>query len=154
MKVRRVTPILNVSDVPASIAWFESLGWTCSFCWNRGGPIAAGLTRNEHGPAQFGGVCSDEADIFLCEDAQGSRPGPIPSHVSSDKTGGVWMSWWLDSPADVDAMHALAVQLGYNIPMQPRDEPWGVREFHLRHPDGHTVRVGAGTEQHPETAHG
>jgi len=27
--------------------------------------------------------------------------------------------------------------------MPPTDEPWGVREFHLRHPDGHTFRVGA-----------
>ena len=25
----------------------------------------------------------------------------------------------------------------------PTDEPWGVREFHLRHPEGHTFRVGA-----------
>ena len=24
------------------------------------------------------------------------------------------------------------------------DEPWGVREFHLRHPDGHMFRVSGG----------
>jgi hypothetical protein len=27
VNVRAVTPILNVSDVEASIAWFEPLGW-------------------------------------------------------------------------------------------------------------------------------
>jgi hypothetical protein len=26
----------------------------------------------------------------------------------------------------------------------PTDEPWGVREFHLRHPDGHTFQVSSG----------
>ena len=26
----------------------------------------------------------------------------------------------------------------------PTNEPWGVREFHLRHPDGHMFRVRAG----------
>ena len=29
----------------------------------------------------------------------------------------------------------------------PTDEPWGVREFHLRHPDGHTFRIGAGMDR-------
>lgn len=54
------------------------------------------------------------------------------------------MSWWMDSPAVVDEMYARATKLGYNVPMKPRDEPWAVREFHLRHPDGHTFRVSAG----------
>jgi uncharacterized glyoxalase superfamily protein PhnB len=54
------------------------------------------------------------------------------------------MSWWLGSPAEVDEMHARAVSLGMTITHPPTDEPWGVREFHLKHPDGHTFRVGAG----------
>jgi len=54
------------------------------------------------------------------------------------------MSWWVETPADVDAMHARAVELGYEVSMPPTDEPWNVREFHLRHPDGHTFRVGSG----------
>ena len=27
------------------------------------------------------------------------------------------------------------------------DEPWGVREFHLRHPDGQTFRVSSGLDE-------
>jgi uncharacterized glyoxalase superfamily protein PhnB len=53
------------------------------------------------------------------------------------------MSWFLDGLEDVDRMHTRAVELGLDVSMAPTDEPWGVREFHLRHPDGHTVRVGA-----------
>jgi hypothetical protein len=33
------------------------------------------------------------------------------------------------------------VQLGYDVARAPTDEASGVREFHLRHPDGHTFRV-------------
>ncbi len=29
------------------------------------------------------------------------------------------------------------------VTFPPTDEPWGVREFHLRHPEGHTFRVSA-----------
>jgi uncharacterized glyoxalase superfamily protein PhnB len=54
------------------------------------------------------------------------------------------MSWWLDTPADVDAAHARAVADGLEVTWPPTDEPWGVREFHLRHPDGHVFRVSSG----------
>jgi hypothetical protein len=28
--------------------------------------------------------------------------------------------------------------------MPPTDEPWGVREMHVRHPDGHVFRISKG----------
>lgn len=66
-----------------------------------------------------------------------------PADSERVTTGGVWMSWFLGSPDEVDAMHSLCIELGLEVSMPPTDEPWGVREFHLRHPDGHTFRVGA-----------
>jgi uncharacterized glyoxalase superfamily protein PhnB len=53
------------------------------------------------------------------------------------------MSWFLSSPADVDATYKLALEQGITGTWPPTDEPWGVRECHLRHPDGHTFRVSA-----------
>lgn len=152
MKLTGLTPILNVSDVPASIAWFEKLGWKRGFTWNSRGMIAGAADANAAGPAEFAGVCcagvnQDGFEIFLCHDGQGSRGGPEPRHASpgphSDDTGGVWMSWWLEKPEDVDAVHALALQLGITVTHEPTDEPWGVRECRIVHPDGHTVRVSA-----------
>ena len=55
------------------------------------------------------------------------------------------MSWGPDSRETLDAMHADCVHRGYTVTMPPTDEPWGVREFHLRHPDGHMFRVPAGS---------
>jgi len=43
--------------------------------------------------------------------------------------------------ADVDAVHARAVELGYEIAYALRDEEWGVRRFMLREPSGTVVNV-------------
>ena len=130
MLVHGLTPILNVSNIVASFAWFEKLGWRK--CWDWGDPPT------------FGAVGCGIVEIFLCQGGQGSRGGPMPQHVGDDETGGVWMTWWVASPAEVDATHALALEKGLTVTMPPTDEPWCVREFHLRHPDGHTFRVSAG----------
>ena len=114
MAIKGITPVLNVSDVPKTLAWFESLGWERGFTWNDGGMIEGAGDR--------------------------SAPG-------DDQTDGVWMSWWIDSAQSLDELHAKAVSLGYSVTMPPTNEPWGVREFHLRHPDGHMFRVSAGLEE-------
>jgi uncharacterized glyoxalase superfamily protein PhnB len=43
--------------------------------------------------------------------------------------------------ADVDAVHAKAVEQGYEIAYPLRDEEWGVRRFMLREPSGTIVNV-------------
>jgi catechol 2,3-dioxygenase-like lactoylglutathione lyase family enzyme len=43
--------------------------------------------------------------------------------------------------ADVDAVHAAAVERGLEIAYPIRDEPWGVRRFMLREPSGTLVNV-------------
>jgi len=43
--------------------------------------------------------------------------------------------------ADVDAVHARAVEQGLEIAYSLRDEDWGVRRFMLREPSGTLVNV-------------
>ena len=43
--------------------------------------------------------------------------------------------------ADVDAVHAKAVEQGFAIVYPLRDEEWGVRRFMLREPSGTVVNV-------------
>jgi uncharacterized glyoxalase superfamily protein PhnB len=43
--------------------------------------------------------------------------------------------------ADVDAVHAAAVDQGFEIVYPLRDEEWGVRRFMLREPSGTVVNV-------------
>lgn len=42
---------------------------------------------------------------------------------------------------DVDACHAAAVRAGVEIVHPLTDEPWGVRRFFVRDPDGHVINV-------------
>jgi catechol 2,3-dioxygenase-like lactoylglutathione lyase family enzyme len=42
---------------------------------------------------------------------------------------------------DVDAVHAKAVERGFDIAYPLRDEEWGVRRFMLRDPSGTVVNV-------------
>lgn len=148
MLVHAVTPILNVSDVPASVRWFESLGWHRGFTWNPAGMISGAALENEHGPATFGSVCAhppgrvEGPQIFLCKDGQGARDPRPPVDPRDDAFGAVWMSWWV---ADVDASHRECVAARVEIVRPPVNEPWGVREFLIRHPDGHCFRVSGPT---------
>jgi len=123
VKLTHLTPVLNVSDVPASLDWFEALGWERGFAWDDEGGMRS--SRPTFASIQAG----DDAEIFLCLEGQGGRP--------------VWMSWFLSSREELDAVHVRAIELGYEIAMEPTDESWGMREFHLRHPDGHIFRVSA-----------
>jgi hypothetical protein len=150
MKIEKLIPILNVSSVPASLAWFEKLGWTRTFTWNQGGGIDCAADRNAHGDADFAGACSGAVELFLCQGGQGSRGTIMPKFPGDDMTDGVWMAWKLDSLDDLAEMHALALRHGFIVTLPPKDRPWGLREFHLRHPDGHMFRVGAGLEEEEE----
>jgi len=133
MPVQNLTPILNVSDILQSQAWFAKLGWSARFIW-----------PHDSSDPDFGAVCSGKAEIFLCRGGQGSRGTIMPRFPGDDVTDGVWMSWWVDSPAEVDAIHAQALADGLIVTYPPTNEPWNVREFHLRHLDGHMFRVSAG----------
>ena len=119
MRVKRVTPILNVANLEATFAWFEKLGWKKH--WDYGDP------------PDFGAVVSGDAEIFLCLRCQGAP--------------GTWMSWWVESPAEVDAVYRLAIEQNIVVTQEPVDFPWNTREVHLRHPDGHTFRVGASLQE-------
>src|SRR6266568_1552646 len=129
MKAKGLTPILNVSDIAASFAWFEKWDWRK--CWDWGTP------------ATFGAVGSGECEIFLCQGAQGGR-GRGANTTTFQQDGdeqadkGSWMSVWVD---DVDEVHTQCVAAGLEITFPPTDMPWNVREMHLRHPDGHVFRV-------------
>lgn len=133
MIAKHLTPILNVSNIQESFEWFEKLGWQKGWDWGT--------------PPTFGGVCSGKCEIFLCQDGQGHRGArPLPAMAGFDvggeaETQGSWMSIWVD---DVDAVHRRCVEQGIEVTMPPTDEPWNVREMHVRHPDGHVFRMSQG----------
>lgn len=135
MEAKGLTPILNVSDFAASVAWFAKLGWENRFAYGE--------------PPSFGAVRSGKSEIFLCEGAQGGRGRGANTSTfvtPEDETmdTGVWMSLWVD---DVDAVHRECLAAGIEITFPPTDLPWNTREMHIRHPDGHVFRVSKGFDK-------
>ena len=134
MDAKHIIPILNVSDISASFAWFEKWSWRKLWDWGT--------------PPTFGAVGSGECEIFLCQGGQGGRGkganastfGP-DGDEAADK--GVWMSLFVD---EVDDVHRQCVAAGLDVTFPPTDMPWNIREMHVRHPDGHVSRVGKGIE--------
>ena len=135
MLAKQTIPILNVSNMQDSFEWFERLGWKKAWDWGD--------------PPDFGGVCSGECEIFLCEGGQGGR-GKGASAMTFGPTGdecsdkGVWMSIWVD---DVDAVYRRCLDQGLDVTWPPTDMEWNVREMHVRHPDGHVFRISRGIEE-------
>jgi len=131
MQAKNLTPILNVSNIQESFAWFEKFGWKKGWDWGD--------------PPGFGGVCSGKCEIFLCEGGQGGRGRGtgMTFGETGDETAdkGVWISIWVDN---VDEVHAHCIEQGLEVTWPPTDMPWNVREMHVRHPDGHVFRVSQG----------
>ena len=59
MDAKCINPILNVSDISASFAWFEKWGSKKLWDWRT--------------PPTLGAVGSGECEIFVCQGCQGGR---------------------------------------------------------------------------------
>jgi ketosteroid isomerase-like protein len=120
MQVRELVPILNVSNLAASFEWFGHLGWAKKWAWGDSGA-----------EPRFGAIESGGLNIFLSQNAQGAP--------------GTWLSVWVDN---VDTVHAVCLRNGLEVTRPPQNEPWHVREMHVRHPDGHVLRISQGIHSH------
>lgn len=70
--------------------------------------------------------------------ASPDNPAAQVTIISNDDPAAPGISVGVDN---VDAAHARAVELGYEIAYPLRDEDWGVRRFMLREPGGTMVNV-------------
>ena len=142
-QIEFITPILNVSDVPASLVWFEKIGWKRTFTWNAAGIIEEMQDRDDNGVADFAGVSSGRVQIFLCLDGQGARGGALPMNTADPVEAGNWISLWASTTEELATLYHAAVANGMQVVLEMTDQPWGSREFRIAHPDGHTLRFNA-----------
>ena len=135
MFAQGLTPILNVSDIRASFAWFEKLGWT------KGWEGVIRLRSAASVPVNARSSCVGTRREAVAAGSASHTFGPDGDEIG-DK--GAWMSVWVD---DVDAVHQHCLERGIEVTWPPADMPWRVREMHVRHPDGHVFRIGRGLDE-------
>lgn len=123
-------PILCVQDLMASLEHYQSdLGFQVVWTWSN-------EQHFEGGKPSFACVCRGQVSVFLCEQGQG-QPG-------------AWMSLFLNTLADLDAVYKEYQQSGADIAEPPTDRPWGMREMFVRDIDGNVFRIGASLEDEDE----
>lgn len=111
MKIRRIVPDLH-GNPAASREFYEQV-------------IGLELAMDMGWIAGFVSSSNETAQLqVLSEDAT----APVSPDVSIEVE-------------DVDAVHRKAVEGGYEIVHPPTDEPWGVRRFFVRDPNGAVINV-------------
>ena len=109
-KLHKAVPILSVSDFQKSMKFYEDV---------------LGFQKHwEWGsPPNFGSVGHGSVEVFLCLNDQGNP--------------GTWIMVFMD---DLDRFFSELKELGVKPATEPRDMEWGVREMHIKDPDGHVIR--------------
>jgi catechol 2,3-dioxygenase-like lactoylglutathione lyase family enzyme len=109
-----LTPILYVQDFAVSKQYYTE-------------KLLFELAWEWDSPPTFGCVRLGKAEIFFSQGGQGAP--------------GMWLCVFLD---DVDSYYERIKALGAEVIHGPRDEPWGMREMHVRDPNDHVIRFGHG----------
>ena len=107
--------------------------------------IVPNFTAHEPGPSRafYEGVLGLELVMDLGWIATFAAPGNPTAQLSvmgEDASATVQAEVSIEVD-DVDAAHAAAVRLGYEIVHPLTDEPWGVRRFFVREPTGRVLNI-------------
>ena len=103
MDAKCINPILNVSDISASFAWFEKWGSKKLWDWRT--------------PPTLGVVGSGECEIFVCQGCQGGRGKGVNTSTfgpngDEESEKGVWMAVFVN---DVDDVYTQSVAAGLEV---------------------------------------
>jgi catechol 2,3-dioxygenase-like lactoylglutathione lyase family enzyme len=116
MTIRRAVPNLVVEDLQAAREFYN-------------GFLGFDVAMDEDGFTMFASPSNRTAQITVADRHNpGQDRGISEAHVSVEVT-------------DVDALHAEAVTRGLDVVYPLTDEPWGIRRFFVRDPDGTVINV-------------
>lgn len=124
MKSIRAMPLLDVPDVSATSAFFQSLGFATHGGWGD--------------PPSFEIVQRGDVTLGLAK-----AYGPVQPNA-------VWDAYIYVS--DVGVMHAVCEAAGATVSEVHRDNAYGVDDFTLTTPDGH--RIAFGEDRNPDPGPG
>ena len=117
MRIIASNPVLAVHDLEVSGAWYRDV---------------LGCELDDVDPGNWRFCRAGAITIML-----GRCPDVVAAAEIGDHSYVAYL--YVD---DVDAFHRRALEAGAGVLSPPHDEPWGMREFALRSPDGHRFMLG------------
>jgi len=134
--VQFVDPTINVKNVARSADWYSRmLGLKVELAMpDKKKPSFVRMTSGE--PRGVAIMLGDGSDPMTGKKA----PKATADAIASRKAQRV-VSLYFRVDKDVDALYRSARRKGAKVLSPPTDMPYGMREFHLRDPDGYDVAV-------------
>ena len=125
LRLRAATPGFTVNDVARSVAWYRDvLGFFVAEAWREEGVLRGATMR------------AGAVEFFLGQDDW---------KKGRDRVKGQGFRIYCSTAQDVDAIAARIKAAGGVLTHEPKDEPWGERDFGIIDPDGFKLTITTGT---------
>lgn len=123
LRLRDVAPGFTVDDLPRSLAWYRDVvGFVVKDRWEEGG-VLRGVE-----------LAAGSASFYLGQDDW--KKGRA-------RQKGEGFRMYCSTAQDVDALAAAIKSRGGVLEYEPKDQPWGGRDFALVDPDGFKLTIGS-----------
>ncbi|MGZ5425687.1 MAG: VOC family protein [Thermoanaerobaculia bacterium] len=123
LKMSSASPAFTAGDLEKSLAWYRDIvGFVVEDRWEQDGKLT--------------GVQLRAGDVTFMVGQDDWKKG-------SDRKKGEGFRLYCTTTQDVDALAKKIQARGAALDYEPRDEPWGTRDFALTDPDGFKITIAA-----------
>ena len=121
LRLRALMPTFTVNDIQVSVAWYRDvLGFLVAEEYERDGKVMG--VRIKAGATEF---------LLAQDDFAKGR----------DRQKGVGFRLFCVTSQDVDQLAAAVRERGGQLAQEPKDQPWGTRDFAVVDPDGFNISI-------------
>jgi uncharacterized glyoxalase superfamily protein PhnB len=121
LRLRSIMPSLTVEDLAASLAWYRDvLGFHVVQEMNHEGKLVGASVR------------AGAVEVLLIQDDFAKGRG---------RKKGEGLRLYCTTAMDLDRLAEAIVERGGTLAQEPRDEPWGARDFAVTDPDGFQISI-------------
>lgn len=121
LRLRSVVPSITATDLQASLAWYRDvLGFTLAEEYKQDDRLVGVQIKAGH------------VHFLLTQDdfAKGR-----------DRQKGVALRFFCTTAQDIDQLAAAIQERGGKLSQEPKDQPWGARDFAVVDPDGFNISI-------------
>jgi uncharacterized glyoxalase superfamily protein PhnB len=123
LRMRSASPGFTVNDLAKSLAWYRDVvGFVVEERWEQEGKLT--------------GVSLKAGSVSFMIGQDDWKKG-------RDRKKGEGFRLYCETTQDVDVLAARIKSKGGTLDQEPKDQPWGTRDFSLTDPDGFKITIGA-----------